>query len=740
MAELLADRVDRLGVPARLVTNPSNRGFVASVNRAAEGWDGDLVLLNADTRVPVGWLRRLAAAARPDSGGPTDVGTVTPLTNDGSICSVSPLLVEARSRWTVLALGGATWSTTSTGGLPAPGPRSSPESASACTSPRRPGRPPVRSTKRAFERGYGEEVDFCLRAGDAGFRHLVEDRTFVWHRGGVSFGADEEEARDRSRQVLHRRHPGFAARNRRERRRDPLAATQRALELAHRRRDTARPLVLHLLHTPSEPAGGTEKHVAALVEALADEVDFLEMWPTDSRLPAPVDVDRRGASASNGQLPPSRTERPSGCRPGRSGARPRRCARGLDLAPRPVRPRRRARPQPHRAVARRRSTRSRPATRPPSGGVGARPPPGLSEPLLALRGSDGVRRARPTWTSAPTCLPATTGHEIGALVELRQAPWHQRLDRVDAWVAPSRERGRSAPARVPDRLTTGVRIIEHGSLVASSPTPRPVRRDGASAPLRLAFVGRGWPKKGLAQANRPGRSRRLSEVAEVHHLGPLVGRGRPSPAVSRSVSTGGARRVAWTIWTSTSCSCPGPYAETYGLVMSEALAAGRPVIGAGYGALGERIRRDGVGWVVRPRRRRRAGRTGRPRWPPCAEEVDRVAERVAGRWRSRRSPSHGSSVSGPLPAGRQVRHTGVGGEASGIRGRGQPRRKRRREHRRGRGRGRGATAPPRLGTGVAQRRAPGPDRRARPRPSAGSGDGAAPSVGCGARPERWTGR
>jgi glycosyltransferase involved in cell wall biosynthesis len=45
---------------------------------------------------------------------------------------------------------------------------------------------------------------------------------------------------------------------------------------------------------------------------------------------------------------------------------------------------------------------------------------------------------------------------------------------------------------------------------------------------------------------------------------------------------------------------PGAYAETFGIVMSEALASGLPVIGARYGALGERIRACGAGWTIDP--------------------------------------------------------------------------------------------------------------------------------------------
>ena len=50
--------------------------------------------------------------------------------------------------------------------------------------------------EETFGRGYGEEVDFCLRASRLGLRHLVEDSTFVYHRGGVSFGDGQSEGLD----------------------------------------------------------------------------------------------------------------------------------------------------------------------------------------------------------------------------------------------------------------------------------------------------------------------------------------------------------------------------------------------------------------------------------------------------------------------------------------------------------------------------------------------------------------
>ena len=56
-----------------------------------------------------------------------------------------------------------------------------------------------------FGRGYGEEVDFCLRASRVGLRHLVEDSTFVYHRGGVSFGDEQNAGWARSSAIIDAR-------------------------------------------------------------------------------------------------------------------------------------------------------------------------------------------------------------------------------------------------------------------------------------------------------------------------------------------------------------------------------------------------------------------------------------------------------------------------------------------------------------------------------------------------------
>ena len=53
----------RQGGKIHLIRNPSNVGFVASVNNGMKAaGDHDVVLLNSDTEVPAGWLGRLDRA------------------------------------------------------------------------------------------------------------------------------------------------------------------------------------------------------------------------------------------------------------------------------------------------------------------------------------------------------------------------------------------------------------------------------------------------------------------------------------------------------------------------------------------------------------------------------------------------------------------------------------------------------------------------------------------------------
>ncbi len=276
--ESLADGRSASDAPrVTLLHNPTNLGFVATVNRGFEHAAGDVVILNADTVVTDGWLDRLhdAASAEPD------VATVTPLTNFGSLCTLPDELIAAF-------------------GLAGDDPAI--DACAEFTDRNGLGRRPqiisgvgfcMLVTRAAldvcgmfdvetFGRGYGEEVDFCLRATRLGFRHLVEDRTFVYHRGAVSFGTERSAGLERGSALIRDRYPWFKATLRREQREQPLALSFTALQLGLHERDERRPHVLHLLHSAPDALGGTEKHLTALIDALGSEFDFCVLYPVSS--------------------------------------------------------------------------------------------------------------------------------------------------------------------------------------------------------------------------------------------------------------------------------------------------------------------------------------------------------------------------------------------------------------------------------------------------------------------------
>jgi glycosyltransferase involved in cell wall biosynthesis len=153
--------------------------------------------------------------------------------------------------------------------------------------------------------------------------------------------------------------------------------------------------------------------------------------------------------------------------------------------------------------------------------------------------------------------------------------------------------------RVYEPEPSRIEIIEHGSVIRLGRRPAaPDEQLILEEPLRIAFVGLGWSKKGLDTVNQLAEAFRDTSI-EVHQFGPL--KEPASPALLAHgpydneflpdlLHRAGIQIVL----------LPGAYAETFGIVMSESLAAGIPLIGATYGALGERIRAYGAGWTVDP--------------------------------------------------------------------------------------------------------------------------------------------
>ncbi|MCU0280358.1 MAG: glycosyltransferase [Acidimicrobiia bacterium] len=262
-----------------VVRREANLGFVRNCNRALAEAQGDVVLLNSDTEVPAGWLQRLRALAHSSDR----VGSVTPLSNNATICSVPEWLVPNRyPPGVALSHLDATAQASGTGEW-----LEIPTSVGFCVYYRREALDAVGPfDEDLFGTGYGEENDLACRMREAGYLNLLCDTLFVWHEGGVSFAesgtGDLAGNLDRITQRWPRYHEvirSFIQRN-------PLWGVQArfGLELLRRTKSPARRRVLYLVHHRlwAGVIGGTELHLSDLIAALGDDVDPLVLSFDDS--------------------------------------------------------------------------------------------------------------------------------------------------------------------------------------------------------------------------------------------------------------------------------------------------------------------------------------------------------------------------------------------------------------------------------------------------------------------------
>ncbi len=174
-----------------LVRHDRNVGFVATVNDGFARCPGsDVVVVNSDVCVLPGWL----VALREALGEKPDTATASTVADHGGILSVPALgaLRDAAPQVVRQRIEQARRSTAVAVEIPV--------AVAHCTYFARHALAEVGGFDLAFSPGYGEEVDWSLRASQAGWRHVVALHSFVWHDEGASFGASA--ARDR----LRRRH------------------------------------------------------------------------------------------------------------------------------------------------------------------------------------------------------------------------------------------------------------------------------------------------------------------------------------------------------------------------------------------------------------------------------------------------------------------------------------------------------------------------------------------------------
>ncbi len=267
---LLAAELDRLAERGRitLLRNPANRGFPAAVNRGmALHPDRDVVLLNSDTLVFGDWLERLRTAAYASP----ETGTVTPLSNDATICTYPTPEPPRRGKIKPPPPAAVCAARDGDARRVNAGCRVElPTAVGFCMYIRRDCLAEVGDfSEDRFGRGYGEENDFCMRARRLGWRHYAAADVYVAHVGGQSFGQQRLLLQERNGRVLERLHPGYHALISRFLAADPLAEARRRLDLARWRGTDRRPATLPAtLIITLDLDGGVSTHVDERMRAL----------------------------------------------------------------------------------------------------------------------------------------------------------------------------------------------------------------------------------------------------------------------------------------------------------------------------------------------------------------------------------------------------------------------------------------------------------------------------------------
>jgi GT2 family glycosyltransferase len=247
----------------RLIRNELNRGFVASVNIGMqEAGTNDVVLLNSDTIVPPGWLGRLEQQAY----GRERVGTVTPLSNNATICSYPNTMggplptgysIEQIDTAAKIANPGMSIKIPTAVGFAMYIRRQCIEDVGLFD-------------EETFGLGYGEENDFSLRANSRGWLNILACDVFVYHHGEVSFGVNSSR-KESAYKKFTTKHPYYEKALQEYVSKNLTAASQFRLS-ARLFEGGSKNVILLVTH---DLGGGTERHVQELIWNYSGVYEFV---------------------------------------------------------------------------------------------------------------------------------------------------------------------------------------------------------------------------------------------------------------------------------------------------------------------------------------------------------------------------------------------------------------------------------------------------------------------------------
>ncbi|NBJ82344.1 glycosyltransferase [bacterium 1XD42-94] len=254
-----------------VVANDTNMGFSGSINRGIDAsGDRDVIFLNSDVIVTAQWVEKLSACAYHDGW----TATVTPLSNNATLCSVPEFLQEnsVPDNFTIDEYAALIANRSLKKYF------SIPVANGFCMYVKREIIDLIGNLDAdTFGRGYGEENDFCHRAEQFGYHHLMCDDTFIYHAGTGSFvSAEKKKYIDQHARILQERYPGQVQRLQEFLNSNPNRIINENIKL-HLRIKSEKKNLLFLLQSDfrddaDDAVGGVQLHVKDLTMGL--KADF----------------------------------------------------------------------------------------------------------------------------------------------------------------------------------------------------------------------------------------------------------------------------------------------------------------------------------------------------------------------------------------------------------------------------------------------------------------------------------
>ncbi len=286
-----------------VMQNTENQGFSGTINRGLEFSDRDVILLNSDTIVTENWVDKIVRCAYSDAA----IGTVTPFSNNATLCSIPDFCQENTVPY---GLNMEEYARIIERCSMRKYPRIT-VAVGFCMFIKR----EVVNTvglfdQETFQRGYGEENDFCWRAEQLGYHHVLCDDTYIYHSGSSSFVSDEKKILMQEHEaIIQERYPIQNQKNAEYVRDNPHQYLRSNVDI-YARLANGKKNILYVLHMDfrvdgNNSIGGTQFHVKDLVSRLRGEYNVFVLAREDRmlRLTAYTGDDQSAFSFYIGEKP-----------------------------------------------------------------------------------------------------------------------------------------------------------------------------------------------------------------------------------------------------------------------------------------------------------------------------------------------------------------------------------------------------------------------------------------------------